>query len=177
LILLKSSLEISSALSGLDLKKKKTAILFRNEEHLKLAGWSASVSGWTYTTPGLLGTRPGTHVAVTWALFNYLGREGYMRLSKKCMDLTMNFVEGVRRIPGLDSATVPKVNIATTISTSFNMDPVKKKLKDRGWFFWDANGSPMTRENAIAVGLVPYHQKAIPAFLKDLKDCAAEGRG
>jgi tyrosine decarboxylase/aspartate 1-decarboxylase len=146
------------------------AIVFRDEDLLNLARWTSLEAGFTYSTLGILGTRPGSTVAVTWALFNLLGKEKYISLSKKCMDVTLGFVEGVQDIPGLSSATTPKINLANAISTAFNIDPVKKALSDRGWLFYATSGKPLTRLDAIVLSFLPYHEKMLPMLLKDIRE-------
>jgi glutamate/tyrosine decarboxylase-like PLP-dependent enzyme len=150
------------------------AIIFRDEELLRLASFTATETGWTYSTPGLLGSRPGNTVAITWALFNYLGKEGYVKLSKKCMDLTMSFVESVQKIPGLECATIPKINLANVVSRKVNMDKVKERLANEGWIIFETNGKPFTRENAVALGIVPYHEKVLSVFLDRLEKIVKE---
>jgi tyrosine decarboxylase/aspartate 1-decarboxylase len=145
------------------------AIIFRDEELLRMAGSSITGAGWTYQTPGLLGTRPAATIAATWAVFNYLGREGYISLAKKCMDLTNLLIDGVERIPGFSRWVTPKINLAHIVSTSKNMDAVKGGLLGMGWRFWDTAGRPLSKENSIVVAVLPYHERVIPRFLEDLK--------
>jgi glutamate/tyrosine decarboxylase-like PLP-dependent enzyme len=151
------------------------AMVFRDEEHKKLASWAYTEGDRIrYATYGVLGTRPGSTIAMTWALFNYLGRDGYTRLSRKCMELTMSFVGEVQKIPGLSPLTTPKVNLASVYSTTLNMDSIKRWLAERGWIFNRSDGKPMTRENLITAWLVPYNEKVMPFFLKDLREAATE---
>jgi glutamate/tyrosine decarboxylase-like PLP-dependent enzyme len=149
------------------------AIVFRDNELFESARWTETVSGYTSSGYTLSGSKSGSPIAITWAIFQYLGKNGYVRLSKKCMDLTMNFVQGVKKIPGLDTATNPKINMATAISTKLDMTPVKRELQKKGWFFFDIKGKPKTRENALMVEIVPYNEQNIPIFLKDLGEIAS----
>jgi tyrosine decarboxylase/aspartate 1-decarboxylase len=150
-------------------------ILFRDEELKKNASWTAgTVSGRRYTTFGMLGSRPGSTVAATWALFKLLGRRGYCELSTRCMDLTLKFVKDVTQIPGLEVPAVPKMNMASVSSATVNMSIVKRKLKDQGWHFLDAEGEPFSRTNALGAGIMPYHERVLPNFLGELREISLE---
>ena len=124
--------------------------------------------------PGLLGSRPGSTVAVTWAVFNYLGQSGFMKLSRECYELVLAFIEGVGKIPGLSTASMPKTNIANAVSLSFNMDLVKSRLREAGWFIFESKGPPKTKENALIVSFYPWHKKVLPKFLGDIEKAAKE---
>jgi tyrosine decarboxylase/aspartate 1-decarboxylase len=151
------------------------AIVFRDEELLKSSYFTYGGREVGYASAGILGSRPGSSIAITWALFNHLGSEGYVRISKKCMELTERFIEGVEAIPGLASATKPEINHPSVISLKLDMNPIKESLKRKGWVFFEANGSPRTRENSIVAVTVPYHERVIPAFLADLQAAARNG--
>jgi tyrosine decarboxylase/aspartate 1-decarboxylase len=152
------------------------AIVFRDEGLFESAGWTATVSGYTTSSHTVLGSKTGASIAVTWAILQHLGREGYVRISKKCMDITMDFVKGVTMIPGLETATTPKINMATAVSTSLDMTPVKRELKKRGWLFFDIEGKPRTREDAVMVEIVPYNEENVPAFLDDLNEIVSKAK-
>jgi glutamate/tyrosine decarboxylase-like PLP-dependent enzyme len=143
-------------------------MIFRDKQLLDYTTWQGSEPWTNYKTSGLLGTRPGSTVAVTWALFNYLGAEGYRKLTEESMKLTEDFIARTMEVPGLKCATEPKINVANIVSESVNMGTIKRRLKSRGWSFYDILGTPLTRSDALAVGLVPYHRKILPRFFDDL---------
>jgi tyrosine decarboxylase/aspartate 1-decarboxylase len=152
------------------------AILFRDEELLRHASFKAIEAGFTYSTFGLLGTRPGSTVAITWALFNYLGREGYVRLSKKCMELTLRLIDGMEKIPGLYSITKPKINVANAMSSTLQADLLVQSLRRKGWRFDAVSAEPIRREKGIAVAPLPYNERVLPTFLDDLSEAASEAK-
>ncbi len=49
----------------------------------------------------IVGTRTGASTAATWALMKYLGREGYRKISKDCMEITEILYQGYNRIRDL----------------------------------------------------------------------------
>ncbi|MDA4122841.1 MAG: aminotransferase class V-fold PLP-dependent enzyme [Thaumarchaeota archaeon] len=146
------------------------AIVFRDKELQRAAAYSTpKFLGYEYETPGLIGTRPGYSIAATWAIMNYLGVEGYTKLSRKAMRMTMEFIKGVSDIPGLRPSTIPKLNFATACSLEIDMDRVKATLKRKGWLFYDQIGPRKTRENAIVAAILPDREEVYPRFLDDLR--------
>src|SRR3546814_20839310 len=57
-------------------------------------------SGLFYTTT-ICGTRPAGGVAAAWAMFQYLGQEGYKRLATELMAFTDEYRAGIEAIPDL----------------------------------------------------------------------------
>ena len=69
-------------------------ILFRNKNFLDVISTETP-----YLTEErqstLVGTRTGASSAATWALMNFLGKEGYKKVSKQCMDTTKILYKGL----------------------------------------------------------------------------------
>jgi glutamate/tyrosine decarboxylase-like PLP-dependent enzyme len=146
------------------------AIVFRDKETQRAASYSTpKFLGYEYETPGLIGTRPGYSIAATWAILNHLGFEGYARLSRKAMKMTMDFVKEVGLIPGLRPSTIPRLNFATACSLTFDMADVKAAMKRKGWFFYDQIGDARTRDDAIVAAILPDRDEVYPRFLEDLR--------
>jgi tyrosine decarboxylase/aspartate 1-decarboxylase len=149
------------------------ALVFRDKEYQKAASYSTPPElGYEYVTPGLIGTRPGYSIAATWAVFNYLGMEGYSKLAKKAMTMTMDFIKGVSKIPGLGPSSIPKYNFATASSQSLDMTEIKRRVKKKGWIFYDQLGEPFTKDNAIVAAILPDREEIYPRFLDDLREIA-----
>lgn len=60
----------------------------------------------------LLGTRPGAAAAATWAVHRALGREGYQRQTKECMDVRDHLVRGLKDA-GYELIAEPELNVVT----------------------------------------------------------------
>ncbi len=148
-------------------------IIFRNHEYRELASWRGMGVSREYSPTGFLGSRPGANVAIIWALFNYLGKQGYIELTKKSMDLTSRLVKDVLNIPNLECAAVPEINLTSIISKSVSMEKVKANLRKKGWFmYFQLDGTPMTYENTLTIGLSPRHEKMYDLLMHDLNDAA-----
>jgi hypothetical protein len=98
--------------------------------------------------------------------------EGYSKLAKKAMTMTMDFIKGVSKIPGLGPSSIPKYNFATASSQSLDMTEIKRRVKKKGWIFYDQLGEPFTKDNAIVAAILPDREEIYPRFLDDLREIA-----
>jgi len=148
-------------------------LLFRENKHAKVARWEIKTESYASLGEGLIGTRSGYPIAVTWALLNYLGWKGYSRLARKCMSITEDFMRNVREIPGLTTSSVPKINIGHISSTEVSIEKVYRKLVQAGWYVYYHEGKPRTLEDAIWLCMYPYQEETNPALLLELRKIMA----
>lgn len=147
-------------------------ILFRDESILRSISIEVPyLSGLEEhsTQATVLGTRTGAPVIATWALFKHLGREGYRKIAKKCMNLTQMLIEGVKKIKGLKLVVEPTMNIVAITSMTIDIRHLVRKLRKKGWVttYFD---------NSMRIVVMP-HVKAqhIKAFLSDLREIVKRG--
>jgi glutamate/tyrosine decarboxylase-like PLP-dependent enzyme len=144
-------------------------LIFRTEELAKSARFTVERPR-MYEARGLLGSHPGSTTAATWAVFNYLGVDGFVDLSERCFGTTRRFFDAATKVRGITCPTVPQLNITSMISTEVDMNLIKGELKRRGWTFFEAVGEPYSRDCMIGVSLYPYHDEVIPTFFDELED-------
>lgn len=112
----------------------------------------------------LTGTRSGAAVAATYAVMKHLGREGYMKIVKRCMKMTGRLVEGVREF-GVEPMIEPVMNIVALNVPE--MDDVRKKLRAKGWIT-SITRNPRTMRLVIMPHL---SEETIELFISDLGEC------
>ena len=111
----------------------------------------------------IVGTRTGASTAATWALMKYLGREGYRKISKECMDVTKILYKGLIE-SGFKVVTEPQLNIVAFRSKEISVDELAKKLEDLGWAV-----SISSYPRAIRIIVMPHiKEKHVAAFLEDI---------
>jgi tyrosine decarboxylase / aspartate 1-decarboxylase len=111
----------------------------------------------------IVGTRTGASTAATWALMKYLGREGYRKISKECMDVTKMLYRGLIE-SGFEVVTEPQLNIVAFRSKETSVDELAKKLEDSGWAV-----SISSYPRAIRIIVMPHiKKKHVIAFLEDI---------
>jgi tyrosine decarboxylase/aspartate 1-decarboxylase len=142
------------------------ALIIRNKD------WLNEIS---VTTPyissnkqaGLLATRSGGPVAAAYAVSKYLGREGYKKLIKECIDTTTYTEKRIREL-GLDLIVNPTMNVLGIKLK--NPSEVVKKLSDIGW-----KVNKMERLSAIRIVIMPQISKEIiEEFIPNLEKVCRE---
>jgi tyrosine decarboxylase/aspartate 1-decarboxylase len=144
-------------------------LLFRNERLRGKLSWDIPyLSGGETEQTTLVGTRSGASAIAAWAVMRCLGREGYRRIVRNCMNLTLKLAEEVGNIEGLDTVTKPTMNIVGLKSDVFDIHKIARELRLRKW----------------AIALFPHHirivtmphvkRKHVDELLQDLKGIVNE---
>lgn len=137
----------------------------RKYQYFAYADWP----GGLYGSPTILGTRPGGAIAAAWAVMNYLGEEGYIKLAQKIMDITKRLIDGIKRIPQLKILGEPKASVFAFTSDEINIYALGEAMANRGWFL-DRQQLPPS----LHMMITPVHEKIVEPFLKDLRECVDE---
>ncbi|MFZ0548375.1 MAG: aminotransferase class V-fold PLP-dependent enzyme, partial [Candidatus Promineifilaceae bacterium] len=156
--------------------KGASAILYRDQTTYRYQPFS--FEGWPsgrYATPNILGTRSGGAIAAAWAVMNYLGQEGYLRLARQIMDITSQFINGIRAIPGLEVWGLPQMSLFGYGSRTLDIFAVAEEMEAKGWYVNRQQDPP-----GIHLTITPVHQRVMAEYLADLagavRQVAAAGR-
>lgn len=133
--------------------------------------------GGSYGSSGILGTKPGGPIAAGWAVFRYLGVEGYERLVRQAVAARERMEAGVRSVPGLTVLGRPDATllaIAADGSDGAAVDPfaVDVALAARGWRL-DRQGPP----DSLHATVTPIQEATVDAFVADLREVATSVAG
>lgn len=150
--------------------KGVSTVLYRNSElrqhqYFVHADWPGGV----YATPSLSGARPGGAIASAWAIFHYLGEEGFLRLAKSAREATLRLIEGINAIPGLFVLGNPPATVFAFGAESLDIYRLAEKLKGRGWHLHAQHRPP-----SLHMTVSPHHENIVEPFLADLREAAAE---
>ena len=121
--------------------------------------------GGLYGSPSAPGTRPGGPIAAAWAVMNYLGEEGYLRLAKTTLDATDAILAKVRAIPELRVLGDPAMSVFSFTSDSLDPYAVGDVLQERG-FMLDRQQRPPSLHMTITPAHAP-HVEAIGDALRE----------
>jgi glutamate/tyrosine decarboxylase-like PLP-dependent enzyme len=121
--------------------------------------------GGTYRTPTLCGTRPGGAIAAAWAVMNYLGEAGYLRLTKRAMDMVERLIAEIEAIPELYVLGRPDMTLIAYGSHELDVVAVGDGLQALGWFVYLERIPP-----TIHLMLSPGHDAFIDRYLQDLRE-------
>jgi glutamate/tyrosine decarboxylase-like PLP-dependent enzyme len=150
--------------------KGASAILYRNAEYRRRQFFvSTEWPGGLYSSPAMLGTRPGGLIAAAWSALMSLGEAGYLALVEKTMDGTKKIIRGINAIPGLEIVGKPDMSVFSFTSTRENIFGIADRMEGKRWW--------MNRQDnpaSLHMIVTPNHLQAIDDFLKDLKESVME---
>ena len=81
---------------------------------------------------GIRGGRPGGPVAAVWALFHYLGRDGYRVLARHLVEGRREYVRRLSAIPGV-RLVEPGLIVVNFAHESLSVAAIVGAMHDRGW--------------------------------------------
>jgi len=110
----------------------------------------------------LLGTRSGGPVAAAYAVISHLGREGYQKIARRCMETTYYTEQRLREI-GLTTVIEPVLNVLGVRVN--NLNEVVRGLLEKGWHV-----NPVERLSCFRMVIMPHITKQIiDEFIPDLE--------
>ncbi len=142
-------------------------ILFRDSDAIRTVSVMApylSLGGGTQYT--ISGTRSGASAVAVWALLKHMGKKGYQKVVKRCMDLTHLVVKEVERSKKVYLVINPTMNVLGLASKSIEPKRLADKLKQRGWAI------SFTQKYIRLVVMPHLKKKHIIQFLSDLEELA-----
>jgi sphinganine-1-phosphate aldolase len=141
-----------------------STVLFRDRELRKHQFFiDPEWRGGPYGAPILTGGRTGGTVATAWAVMNYLGEDGYLRLAKTSMEATLELLDGIRAIPGLRVLGPPHMNVLSFASDTVDIYAVGEALQEKNWRMVLQQQPP-----SIHLVVTPGNSKSVQPFLTDL---------
>jgi sphinganine-1-phosphate aldolase len=79
-----------------------SVIMYRSRDIRKYQIFACAVTiGYTLINSTMLSTKSGGPMAGAWAILNFLGEEGYMKIVKEVQEATKRLIEGINAIPEL----------------------------------------------------------------------------
>jgi len=133
---------------------------YRKHQFFTVSDWP----GGLYGSPTLAGSRPGGAIAAAWAVLNYLGEEGYMRLTKTVMETATALREGVAAVPGLRILGDPPVSLMAFASDELDIYAVGDALDALDW-----HPDRQQHPPSLHLMVTPVHQPIVEPFLNDLR--------
>ena len=150
--------------------KGASVILHRPKSNMRYQVFSFSDwPGGIYGTQAYLGTKPAPPIAAAWAVMQYLGEEGYLRLARDTMAATNKLLDGVRAIDGIHVWGEPDMTVVAIGSETHDIFAVGDRLTERGWHFDRQDDPP-----ALHLMASPRHLLVVDEFLADLRASLAD---
>jgi glutamate/tyrosine decarboxylase-like PLP-dependent enzyme len=122
-----------------------------------------------YRTETMVGSRQGGALAAAWAVFRYLGRDGFVKSTARILDVKERLTAGINEIPGLAALdNDPPLLVYGATGARFNTDAVAAGLRERGWFIFGTLEPPL-----INLPLNPADDLSVETYLTDLEAIVA----
>ena len=125
--------------------------------------------GGVYGSSGILGTKSGGPIASAWAIMQYLGDDGYQRVTRSARTSALTIADHINKIPELTLRAQPDTTLLCFgASDPFRHDifGLSQSLIERGWFMDQQTPPPSIHLTVNAI-----HENHIEAFLADLDAC------
>ncbi|MFO1186111.1 MAG: aspartate aminotransferase family protein [Alphaproteobacteria bacterium] len=115
--------------------KGASIILHRSKDlrrHQIFAG--SNWTGYSIVNTTIQSSKSGGPLAAAWAVINYLGEEGYLRLGRKTIEATDRIVRGLRSIAGIEILGSPAMSLVAFASHKANPFSLIEDMRSQGWF-------------------------------------------
>ena len=141
-------------------------LVLRDEGLVKWQGFAAS--NWNagdYYSKNTAGSRNSGPIASAWAAFNYLGRDGFLRITADIIKGRNAFCDGIGAIEGLEILGTPQGPHFAFKAKEMDILSIADALMNRGWGI-----NIGTKPDAILLMLSCHHFKVADDFVSDLRD-------
>lgn len=91
-------------------------------------------TGYPIVNPTMLSAKSGGPLAAAWAVINYLGDDGYLKLARRTLAATTKIVDGIKTISGLRILGTPEANLVAFTSDEFPIFNLIDEMKKDGWY-------------------------------------------
>ncbi|MEZ5929951.1 MAG: pyridoxal-dependent decarboxylase [Parvularculaceae bacterium] len=121
--------------------------------------------GGEYSTTGFAGTRIGGAIFAAWAVMNYLGHDGYLRMAKRVMDAREEMTKQINEIDELEVWSTHLLPLPVR-GVGVDIGKVSAALSARGYIILGTQEPPL-----INIPIDPaVDELVMSTFINDLKD-------
>lgn len=152
--------------------KGASVILYRTRELRRAMMYvTTEWAGGIYASPTMLGTRPGGAIAAAWAVLNYLGADGYLRIADVVMKTVELLRAGIAQIGDVKILGNPDMSVLALASDTLDIYQVGDELTLRGWHL-DRQQFPPSLHLTVHCA----HAQSAELFLEDLQEAVAAAK-
>ena len=127
--------------------------------------------GGFYGSSGVLGTKSGGPMASAWAVMNYLGDEGYLRLTESARATTRQLADAIEKTDGLHLRAYPDSTLLSFGAQNFDVFAVADELAKTGWYV-DRQAPP----DSLHCTVNAVNHQVIEEFIVDLSHAVTKVR-
>lgn len=151
--------------------KGVSAVMYRNKGIRKYQIFACTdTTGYTLINPTMLSTKSGGPMAGAWAILNYLGEEGYMRIVRDVQAATKKLVDGINAMNEFQVLGNPAMCMFSFKSDTINVYQLADEMSKRGWYIQGQFSTPRTPRN-LHISVSQGNAQNVDMLLQDLREC------
>jgi sphinganine-1-phosphate aldolase len=129
--------------------------------------------GGVYGAPNFQGTRPAGPIAATWAVMQFIGRDGYRSLVEDAMTATEQITDYIADSDELAVVSDPDMCLLAveSVTPAVNAWTVQRELSDAGWEL-----ERQQRPESMHLSVMAQHAPVVEEFLADLEAAVETAR-
>jgi sphinganine-1-phosphate aldolase len=157
--------------------KGASVILHRSKELRKLQTFvTDNWLGGFYASPGVLGTKGGGAIAAAWAVLQYLGEDGYLRLTRQAKEAAERLIAGLRTTAGVRVLGEPDATLVAFAFDGVDAFAVGDGLWKRGWYVDQQKPPPSLHctVNAVNAGVIDDFLAALRETIEETRAVRSE---
>ena len=148
-----------------------SVVMYRSKEIRKYQIFACTdTTAYTLINPTVLSTKGGGPYAGAWAILNFLGEEGYMKIIKEVQEATRRLIDGINSIEELQVLGNPAMCMFSFKSDVINVYQLADEMNKRGWYLQGQFSTPLTPRN-LHISVNHGTIRNVDALLKDLREC------
>jgi glutamate/tyrosine decarboxylase-like PLP-dependent enzyme len=156
--------------------KNASTVLYRSKELRKYQFFACSRwPGYSVVNSAIQSSKTGGSMAAAWAVINYLGDDGYLKIAKHTMDATRKLADGIEKIEGLRLMARPDLCMFSFTADNVDVFHVIDEMKERGWYIQPQLSFDSSRKN-IHISMNESSSNLADEFLSDLKDSVSRAK-
>jgi sphinganine-1-phosphate aldolase len=150
--------------------KGSSVLLFKNSDLKKYSEYiNISWPSYIFVNTAILSSRSVGPMASGWAVINYLGNEGYIRLAKKVLSARKFIYEEMHKLGFKPTAPIES-SILSLFNENIDLFNFVINMQKRSWNIPVQRGIPGLVANNIHMTLTPIHDIISKNFVADAKE-------
>jgi glutamate/tyrosine decarboxylase-like PLP-dependent enzyme len=150
--------------------KNASTVLYRSKDIRKYQIFACtSTTTYVLVNPTILSTKSAGPVAGAWAILNFLGEDGYVKIIREAMHTTRRLIDGINAIEELRVLGQPDMCLFSFASDQINVFQLADEMRTRGWYLQPQLSTELSPPN-LHITINQNTTPLVDDFLKDLRE-------
>lgn len=132
--------------------------------------------GYSVVNSAIQSSKTGGSMAAAWAVMNFLGDEGYLKIAEHTRNATHKLARGIEGIEGLRLMAKPDLCMFSFTSDTIDVFHIIDEMKERGWYIQPQLAFGSSQKN-IHISMNESSAPHVDELLADLKKSVESARG